>query len=147
MTINFKRVLGGGLAAGIVLIVVNTLAQFVLGNRMQQDMNAWFPGSAERITMSGFAIGAGIILKFVIGVLLVWFYAAIRPRFGPGLRTASYGAFFVWILGAVFFSDYLFIGMMSAATYIIVEVIQLLAFLLATWTGARIYSEKTALGS
>jgi hypothetical protein len=141
MHINFKKVLFGGFSAGVVLIVINVLAQVFLGNRIQQDMNAWIPASAERITMSSFTLAAGIILKFVIGILLVWLYAAIRPRFGPGLRTASYGAFFVWILGAIFFSDYLMIGMMSATTYIITEVIQLLGFLIAVWTGARIYSE------
>ncbi len=142
MTINFKRVLIGGLAAGVVLIIINLLAQVCLGNRIQQDMNAWVPGLAERIHMTTFAITAGIILKLAIGVLLVWFYAAIRPQFGPGPRTASYSALFVWILGAIFFSDYLMIGMMSAGTYIIIEVIQLLGFLIAVWIGARIYSEK-----
>lgn len=141
MAINFKRVLPGGLAAGFVLIVINVLAQLFLGNRIQQDMNAWIPASADRVTMSSLTLVAGIILKFVIGILLVWLYAAIRPRFGPGLRTASYAAVFVWILGVIFFSDYLLIGMMSATTYIILEVVQLLSFVIAVWTGARTYSE------
>ena len=141
MHTNFKKVLLGGFAAGIVLIVINVLAQLLLGNRIVQDMNAWIPASAERVTMSSFTLAVGIILKFAIGILLVWLYAAIRPRFGPGLRTASYSAFFVWILGAIFFSDYLMIGMMSVTTCIIIEVIQLLSFLIAAGTGARIYSE------
>lgn len=141
MAINIKRVLPGGLAAGFILIVVNVLAQLVLGNRVQQDMNAWIPASAERVSVSSVILIVGIILKFVIGVLLVWLYAAFRPRFGPGLRTASYAALFVWILGGIFFSDYLMIGMMSATTYIIVEAVQLLGFVMAVWTGARIYSE------
>lgn len=141
MAINVKRVVIGGLAAGIVLLLINLLAQVVFGNRIQQDMNAWIPGSAERMNMTGGAIASGIVLKFAIGILLVWCYAAIRPRFGPGPRTASFGALFVWILGGIFFSDYLMIGMMSAGSYIILEAFQLLGFLLAAWTGARIYTE------
>ncbi len=141
MTINFKRVILGGLAAGMVLLIINLLAQAVFGNRLQEDMNAWMPGVTERMSMTSGAIAAGIILKFAIGILLVLCYAAIRPRFGPGPRTASYSALFVWILGGIFFSDYLMIGMMSAATYIILEAFQLLGFLLAAWTGAWMYSE------
>lgn len=141
MTINVKRVLIGGLAAGIVLIIINLFAQFMFGNRIRQDMNAWSPGLAERMTMTSAAIATGIILKFAIGILLIWCYAAIRLRFGPGPRTASYSALFVWILGGIFFSDYLMIGMMSTGTYIIVEAFQLLAVLLAAWTGGWIYSE------
>lgn len=141
MAINSKRVLSGGLVAGFVLIVINVLAQLILGNRIQEDMNAWAPASAERVTMSSLTVVAGIILKFVIGVCLVWLYAAIRPRFGPGFRAASFAAVFVWILGAIYFSDYLMIGMMSAATYIILEIVQLLGLVIAVWTGTRIYSE------
>ena len=39
--------------------------------------------------------------SFVLGLLLVWIYAAIRPRFGPGPRTALRAAFAVWLLAHV----------------------------------------------
>ena len=143
MTIDFKKVLTGGLVAGIVLIIANVLATVVLGNRVQEDMNAWIPASGDRATPGGFAIGAGIIFKLIIGTMLVWLYAAIRPRFGLGPRTALYAAIAVWILGAIFFSDYLIIGMMSLATYTTVEVVQLVSFLLAGLAGARIYTEES----
>jgi len=87
---------------------------------------------------------AGLILKLVIGILLVAGYAAIRPRFGPGPKTALYSAVFAWALGAVFFSDYLMLGMISAATYIVVEVLQLVSFSAAAVVGARLYTENTA---
>ena len=29
-----------------------------------------------------------VIVDFILGILTVWVYAAIRPRFGPGPRTA-----------------------------------------------------------
>ncbi len=141
MAINSRKVLTGGLSAGLVLIVFNILAQFVLTGRVQHEMNAWIPGSADRITMGAGPIAAGIILKFVIGILLVWIYAAIRPRMGPGPRTASYAAIFVWTLGAIFFSDFPMMGMMSVLTYAILEMIQLVAFVSAIWVGARSYSE------
>ncbi len=49
------------------------------------------------------AIVVGIFLKFVLGSMLAWLYAAMRSRFGPGSRPVAYTAVFVWILGAIFF--------------------------------------------
>jgi hypothetical protein len=141
MAVNIRRVVTGGLLAGVVIIIINVLAQFALMDRAQREMNAWIPGSADRMSMGGGAIAAGIIMKFGIGIMLVWLYAAIRPRFGPGARTASYVAVFVWILGGIFFSDFLMMGMMSSVTYVMLEFFQLLSLLIATWLGARIYSE------
>jgi hypothetical protein len=40
-----------------------------------------------------------IIVDFLFGILVVWNYAAIRPRFGPGVKTALLAAFPLW--GAV----------------------------------------------
>jgi hypothetical protein len=124
MPLNTRKIIIGGLVAGIVLIILNILAQFVLGDRVQNEMNAWMPGSADRMTMSVATIVAGIVLKFIIGIILVWLYAAVRPRFGAGPRTAAYVAVCVWLLGAIFFSDFLLLGMMSAFSYVILEVMQ-----------------------
>ncbi len=141
MPLNTRKVIIGGLAAGIVIIILNILAQFVLGDRVQHEMNAWMPGSADRMNMSVEAIAAGIVMKFIIGIILVWLYAAVCPRFGAGPRTASYVAVCVWILGAIFFSDFPLMGMISVLSYVILEVMQFLSFLAATLVGARIYTE------
>lgn len=141
MSINWKKVLAGGVLAGIVLIILNSLAQFILMSRFQQEMNSWIPGATEHMATGAGIVAAGLILKFVLGTLLVWLYAAIRPRFGAGPRTALYAAVFVWLLGAIFFSDIPMIGMMSIGTYAILELLQLAAFFIAVWVGARTYSE------
>ncbi len=141
MRINIRKVFLGGMVAGMIIIILNVVAQLVLGDRVQRDMNAWMPGSADRMSMSGLAIAIGIVMKFIIGILLVWIYSAIRPRFGPGPRTAIYAAVSVWILGAIFFSDFLFMGMMSVPSYSILEVLQLFTFVIATLAGARLYKE------
>jgi hypothetical protein len=140
-SLNTKKVIIGGLVAGVVIILLNILAQFVLGDRIQNEMNAGMPGSADSMTMSVAAVAAGIVMKFIIGIILVWLYAAVRPRFGPGPRTAFYIAVCVWILGAIFFSDFLLLGMMSILSYVILEVMQFLSFIVATLVGAWIYTE------
>jgi len=90
---------------------------------------------------SGAAVAAGLVMKLAIGTILVWLYAAARPRLGPGAKTASLIALTVWLLGAIFFSDFPLTGMMSWATYAALEIVQLLAFLAASWLGAWLYRE------
>ena len=74
--INFARVLLGGLVAGLVMnigeFVVNDL---ILGAEMKTffaRLNLPEPG--------GSFIAVAVILTFVMGVVLVWLYAAMRPR-------------------------------------------------------------------
>lgn len=141
MPLNIRKVIIGGLVAGIVIIILNILVQFILGDRVQHEMNAWMPGSADRMNMSGAAIAVGIAMKFIIGIILVWIYAAVCPRFGSGARTAAYVAVCVWILGAIFFSDFPLMGMISVLSYVIIEAMQFFSLLVATLVGARVYTE------
>jgi len=144
MSINPGRVIAGGLPAGVVILIFNILAQFVLIDRVQQEMNTWMPGSADRMSMGAGAIAAGVVMKFVIGIILVWVYAVIQPRFGPGPRTASYVAITVWLLGVIFFSDFPLMGMISVTSYALLEFMQLVTFLIASIVGAGIYSKHGA---
>ncbi len=38
-------------------------------------------------------------VNLLLGLSIVWLYAAIRPRFGPGPRTAAIAAAAAWIIG------------------------------------------------
>lgn len=131
----------GGLAAGIVIIIINIIAQSLLGDRIKYEMNAWMLGAADKINLSIGAIVVGIVMKLIIGIILVWLYAAIYPRFGSGLRTALYVAASVWILGAIFFSDFPLIGMISVLSYTALEVMQFLSLFVAMFVGAWIYTK------
>ena len=139
--INVARIVSSGLLAGAVIIALNVVAQAVLSERVQHEMNAWMPGAADRMQTGGAAVPAGIAMKLVIGIVLVWLYAAARPRLGPGPKTASLIALAVWLLAAIFFSDFPLTGMISWATYVQLEALQLVAFLAAAWVGARLYRE------
>ena len=141
MPIKLRKLLPGGVVAGVVLILLNVAAQFVLGDRIEREMNAWMPGSVDKVTMSAAIIVAGILMKMLIGIVLVWFYATARARYGAGPRTACYTAIGIWILAAIFFSDFPMMGMMSVQTYALLELLQLVSLITATLVGAKIYSE------
>jgi len=92
MPMNTKKVVVGGLLAGVILNAVDFATNtFILGARMKAETDAFKPGLSEQM-MTGSAITSYVIMDFVLGIALVWTYAAIRPRFGPGLRTASFAA-------------------------------------------------------
>jgi fatty acid desaturase len=48
-----------------------------------------------------------IAATFLIGFAAIWLYAAIRPRFGPGPRTAVIAGVAVWIFSHVWSGVYL----------------------------------------
>src|SRR6185369_5629600 len=78
------------------------------------------------------------------GIALVFTYAAIRPRFGPGPRTPFYVALLFWLLGLIFNAGYRQTGMMSAGLWWTLAIIWLGSFSIASQAGAAIYSEDGA---
>ena len=84
-TINIRRVITGGLVAGLVLNIIDVIVNVsLLGEQ-------WIAGSLARgIDPKSVPLGDAewVIVDFIAGVFLVWLYAAIRPRYGPGPKTA-----------------------------------------------------------
>jgi hypothetical protein len=144
MAINTQKVLIGGIAAGVVMNVIDFISnKFILGARMVAESEAFKPGmSASMMTTS--AMVSYIVMDLVLGIALVWTYAAIRPRFGPGVKTAVYVAVLFWVLAGVFLSGYMHMGMMSTGLWWTFAFIGLVNFLLSAWAGAYLYSEDAA---
>lgn len=93
-TIDRTRVIVGGLAAGVVLNVL----EYVLHGMLLKER--WEAAMAELglETYGAADMGVMILLTFFLGLLLVWLYAAIRPRFTPGPRAAMIAGLIVWLL-------------------------------------------------
>ena len=43
-------------------------------------------------------IAASIVIDFLIGIFIIWLYAAIRPRYGAGPETAIITGLAVWFI-------------------------------------------------
>lgn len=142
MAINGSRVVLGGLAAGLVMNVFGFVVNgMLLGPKMNAEMEAAVPGLSAKM-MTGTGIGVDVLSQFVIGILIVWLYAAMRPRFGPGPRTAVMAALVPWICGLFFYSGWLLGGMMSATTYTVVSVSALINVIIGGLVGAWLYREE-----
>jgi hypothetical protein len=142
MALNTSKVVAGGLAAGVVLNVIDYITYtIVLVDRVKAQADAFKPGMAASM-MSGNAITVYIITDFIYGLLLVWTYAAIRPRFGPGPRTAMLTALLFWIVLAFCNAPTMLMGMVTVKLWWAESFVMLVNFLVATWIGAMIYKES-----
>jgi hypothetical protein len=110
---------------------------------MMAESEAFKPGMSQSM-MSGSVMASYIVMDLVLGILLVWTYAAIRPRFGPGVKTAVIAAVLFWILAGIFLSGYLHMGMMSTGLWMQFAFFGLVNFLISAWVGAKLYTEDAA---
>jgi hypothetical protein len=141
MAMNTGKVLIGGIVAGVVMNAIDIVTNmFIVGDRMKAETDAFKPGLSDQM-MAGNALVTYIIMDFILGIALVWTYAAIRPRFGPGIKTATYAALLFWILAGIFLSGYRQMGMMSTGLWFTFAFLGLVNFLLSAWAGAKFYTE------
>ncbi len=83
-----------------------------------------------------------MLLDFLFGIWIVWLYAMIRPRYGPGPRTAVIAGLFVWVgLGVLHAIGEAPMGIIPTRLWLIVVAVFLVVAPLAALAGARFYSE------
>ena len=145
MAINTSKVVVAGIAAGIVMVVLDFVIQMMLGARMTADLNTFQPGLGDSMsTMEGSIMIGYIVMDLVIGMLLAYTYAAIRPRFGPGPKTAIIAAMMFWVFGTIVSSNYLVMGMMSRSLWLTFGLIYLVCLIIASLVAGALYKEETA---
>jgi hypothetical protein len=138
MKINFGRVLLGGFVAGLILSVGEFLLnEKVLGAQMKALMK-----THKFDEPPGYFVPVAIALTILLGVVIVLGYAAIRPRFGAGPKTAIIAALFAW------FGIYLYNGIIQGLVFstsrnmlLIILAWGLVEYILATLAGAWLYKE------
>ncbi len=137
--INWGRVILGGLLAGVVVNVV----EFVLHARiLDPDWKAAMAALGQPTQEDPADIMIYVGLGFLIGILAVCYYAAIRPRFGAGPKTAVFAGLGVWLLAYLVPT----IGMVPSGLFpnrllwlpVVVGIVELP---LATVVGAWLYKE------
>ena len=138
MKINMGRVLLGGLVAGLIL----NIGEWVLnGIVLAKDMKDFFTKCNLPEPGPNFLVIA-VGITFVLGIVMVLGYAAIRTRFGPGPKTAIIAALFAW------FGVYLYqnligfgLGIVPLRLMLIALAWGLVEYILASLAGAALYKE------
>jgi hypothetical protein len=135
---NTTKVLIGGVVAGAVFFLSDVGFQLLFGGRLAEDMT--MAGLSE-LPMTLGTVVTSIVINMVLGLMLVWLYAALRPRFGPGMQTATRAAVFVWLLACLMLTGWLLTGVFSTVTFVLMVAWYLPFSLAAAWAGGRIYTE------
>jgi hypothetical protein len=95
--INWQRVLLGGLISALVYNLVGA-AWWVLFGRAQWEAAYEGLGHPAPPVTAQFVVSF-IVLTLLVGIFAVWFYAAIRPRYGAGPKTAACAGVALWVIG------------------------------------------------
>lgn len=144
MAVNTSRVILGGLVAGVVMNVIDGVTYgVVLKDQMMANADQFKQGMGA-LMMSGNAMTVYIITDFVVGLLLVWMYAAVRPRYGPGPGTAAMVAVVFWLFGSLINAGMLMSGMMPMGLWWKTAIIYLVCLIIGSMAGAAVYKEEGA---
>jgi hypothetical protein len=136
--INVGRVILGGLLAGLVINISETVLNlFVVAQPLEDALRA------RNLPPLGIGPIAGfIIFAFILGIATVWLYAAIRPRFNPGMKTAAIAGlavwFFAYLYGAV---AMVLMGLFPAKVTTVTRIWGLPEIVIASIAGASVYNE------
>lgn len=134
---NIGRILLGGLVGGLIINVVEYIVHGILLRERWEEAIRQPDGMQARILLW--------IIGFVIGVALAWLYAAIRPRYGAGPKTAIIASVYLWIVSALL----LVIGIIPWNLWptdlsIISLVVSLVGYVVAGLVAGYLYREQVA---
>jgi hypothetical protein len=133
-------VLIGGLIAGVVINVLGFAAWWLF---VQPGLTAALKDLKQPMQGSAAVTVLMIVLGFLTGILVIWLYAAIRPRYGAGPGTAALAG----LAGGVFMGVFPDIGwgltlrLIPAKVWVADAVTGLVVMVIATMLGAWVYKE------
>ncbi|MFY9726180.1 MAG: hypothetical protein WB579_00010 [Bryobacteraceae bacterium] len=137
--INLGRVILGGVIAGVIINVVEGVMNGVI---LQPQWSAAAKAIGRSATMSTKQMVAFNVWGFAAGIIAVWLYAAIRPRFGAGLRTAITAGAAVWLLAYAMENAMMaFLHVFPLGLLLLVTAVGLVEVLIAATAGAYFYKE------
>jgi hypothetical protein len=135
--INFGRVVLGGLLAGLII----NIGEFVLNTYVVGEQSA---AIMERLGLE--AIGTPQIIWFVLiafglALVMIFLYAAIRPRFGAGTSTAILAGVTVWLVVMLSAIGDVVVGLVPLSLLLVAGIWGLVEFAIAAVAGAWVYRE------
>jgi hypothetical protein len=133
--LNWSRVVGCGLLAGIIWVVLGAGVTALLGREF-----AALPNNHLRTPTPGFLL-FNVVLDLLEGISILWLYAAIRPLYRPGVKTAVIAAFAWWFIVSLGDATWCSFGFFPPSTVIPLMIGTLPALIIATLAGAKFYKE------
>jgi len=140
--INIGRVVLGGLLTAAVFFVIELVVEGMAGmlGASEKDMaleafpNIVFTGARYHI------VNIAYFLLFCM--FAIWLYAAIRPRFGPGPRTAVITGLIFWFTGVLVAVNFINMGVFPMKLTLVGLLFNLIELPASVVVGASIYKES-----
>jgi hypothetical protein len=138
--INTGKVVAGGLLAGVVYNAIDFL---INGMLMREE----FAANAARLGLDAASqeapavIATWVAVDFIFGLVVVFLYAAVRPRFGPGPKTAIYAGLVIWVIGACLLLGFTQSGIFTMSIFTKMLIPTLVNSLVGAVAGAAVYKE------
>jgi len=139
--INITRVFLGGLLAGLVICFGEFILGWVILGRQWAEVLAE-AGMGEFGGRQGALFS---VVAILYGIALIWIYAAIRPRFGPGPKTAVVAGLTLWVVAWLLVCSYVIVlGVYPTGLLIAAIVWGMFELPIAAIAGAWLYQESDA---
>jgi len=137
--INWARVILGGIVAGVIIdISEGVLNGVVLMQDWADAMKALGKPEAGPMQIAWFNV-----YGLVLGLTAIWLYAAIRPRYGAGPKTAVCAGLAMWFIAyALGSAAGMIMGIFPSNLMIIGMIWGLFEMVIATVAGAKLYKEE-----
>ena len=141
--VNWGRfILGALIVAAICFVSDGFLHQRVVDDQWQaviDALGAKFPEHA------GWAMVWFVVFEAGRGFLTMYTYVLLRPRLGPGPKTATWAGVVAWVAFSLTGpAQFIPLGFYSDSLWISVGLYQLVFSIIAAIVGAAPYSERTA---
>ena len=146
-SINMGRVVAGGLVAGVVANAIDFVTNTYI---LAADLAAWAPArNIDPATLTSPQVaGTWVVVDFIYGLLIVWTYASIRPRFGAGVSTAILAGMVIYLAPTIVLFGFTMMGMLSMGMFVKGSIAAIVSTLAAAVAGASVYKEEgSATGS
>lgn len=138
--IRVSRVLLGGIVAGIIIDICEGLISGVV---LMDQWSAAMRALGREAGFSGTLLALLNVWGLLMGIAVVWLYAAIRPRFGPGPRTAVIAGLTMWFAGFLISTiPTAVMGLFPPGLLAASVGLGLIEMLLAALAGAALYREE-----
>jgi hypothetical protein len=137
---NWVRILACGALAGSAAFAVGVVI-FVF--RLWQNFESTTSFLGRPLALPGPAMAFAILgLYLVLGMVTIWLYAALRPSYGMGPKTAALSATAIWIVVALSEVNLAAFGVFPVRPLIIPMIVFLLGIVSGAELGAAHYKES-----
>ena len=142
MAINTQKVIVGGVAAGVVVGVVDYVVNGVLlAEQNDVALSALNPDLVADLAGGAFIAGI-VVVGLLMGIVVAWTYALLRPRYGPGPKTAVFAALQLWCVITLMFGAMTLAGLFTWSYFALGSVITAAELLLGTSVAGYLYAEE-----